>query len=248
VELPFAVHPAVRPDFERRWARARPLVLLGFLGPPAVSVVVAVLLGGWSVWSGVVVLGVVVLALGCLVPAWFVLTRVFARRSGWWGWLVGLFGVLQAVGVGFLTGQLIGFVPLVAVVACGVALVVRGRAVLLDPSGGAIAGTTLQVRSTSRPVRSVSGRLLLAYATFDGERLRWEMSAGQSAPDILGGELPLGDVTGLWVAESVGVPVGPVVVVRTAQRQAQLVVGDPNGFAELLDRRLRLLAQPGWSH
>jgi hypothetical protein len=41
---------------------------------------------------------------------------------------------------------------------------------------------------------------------------------------------------------------GPVVVVRTAQRQVQLVVGDPNGFTELLDRRLRLLAQPGWSH
>lgn len=188
------------------------------------------------------------LGLAAQITGDLVLAGNVVRRSGWWGWLVGLFGLLQAIGVGFLSGRLISILPVVAVVACGVVLVVRGRAVLLDPSGGAIAGTTLQVRSTSRPVRSVSGRLLLAYATFDGERLHWEMSPGQSAPDILGGELPLGDVTGLWVAESVGVPVGPVVVVRTAQRQAQLVVGDPNEFTELLDRRLRLLAQPGWSH
>jgi hypothetical protein len=248
VELPFAVHPAARPDFERRWARARPLVLLGFLGPPAVSIVVAVVLGMWSVWSGALVFGVVVLTLGCLVPVWFVLARVFVRRSGWWGWLVGLFGLLQAIGVSFLSGRLISILPVVAVVACGVVLAIRGRAVLLDASGGAIAGTTLQVRSASRPVRSVSGRLLLAYASFDGERLRWEMSPGPSAPDILGGELALSDVIELWVAESIGVPAGPVVVVRTAQRQAQLVMGDPHGFAELLDQRLRLRAQPGWSH
>ncbi|WP_158841109.1 hypothetical protein [Saccharothrix deserti] len=243
MRLPFGVHATVRADFERRWSRVRPLLLLGFLVPPSVSLVVALLAG----WSGVVVLGWVLLVIGVGVPVWFLLRRVYLHRTGWWVGLVVYSGAVQAVGVGFLTLNLLLVLPTVVATAVAVWLVVKAKAVLLDVVGGAIAGTTLGVRSASRQVRNATGRLLRAHASFDGELLRWHATTGPSNPDTFGGELPLREITGVWVAETRGAPGGPVVVVRAAGRDVELVVGHPHDFATLLDRRLRLLDQPGWS-
>jgi hypothetical protein len=241
VRLPFGVHATVRAEFERRWSRARPLVLLGFLGPPLVSLAVALP----AEWSGVV--GWVLVAVGVAVPVWFLLRRVYLHRTGWWVALVAYSGVVQALGVGVLTFDPLLVVPTVVACAVGVFFVARAKTVLLDVVGGAIAGTTLGVRSASRQVRNATGHLLPAHAAFDGDLLRWHVCPGPSTADACGGEVPLREVTGVWVAEASGAPGGPVVVVRTADRDVELVVGHPHDFAALLDRRVRLLGEPDWT-
>jgi hypothetical protein len=242
LRLPFAVHDEVRAEFERRWSRARPS-LLGFLAPPVVSLVVALV----APWSGAALLGWPVLVIGVAVPVWFLVRKVYLHRTSWWAGVVMYGGVVQALGVGFLTARPLLVVPTVVAAAIGVLLVVRAKAVLLDEVGCAIAGTTLGVRSASRQVRSPTGHLVPAHAVFDGEWLRWHVSTGSSHPDTFGGELPMAEITDVWVAEASGEPGGPVVVVRTHERTVELVVGHPHDFATVLDRRVRLLGQPGWS-
>ncbi len=243
MRLPFAVHMSVRDEFQRRWTRARLPLLAGFLGPPLVTLVVAILVG----WTGIVALGGVLIVIGCAVPVGFVVARGYLRRTGWWRWLVGQSAAVQAIGLAILTLRPLLVLPTVVAGAVAVLAVGRARTVLLDGANGMIAATTLGIRSTSRQVRSAAGRLLLGYAGFDGDWLRWQVTPGPTAPDVLGGRVPLREVNGVWVAEAIGAPGGPVVVVRTQDRQVQLVVGDPHEFAALLDRRLRLLTQPGWS-
>lgn len=240
--MPFAVHASVRPEFEQRWSRARVPLWCGFLGPPAVSLAVA----GWVTWAGAVVPGLVVAVASAAVPVWFVASRAHLRHTAWWRRVVAWSAAGQAVGLAVLTRE--PWPPLAAVAAgvLGVFAVGAAQAVLLDAANGAIAATTLGVHSDSRRVRGPTGRFLLAHARFDDDLLRWRISPGVTAPDVLGGELRLCEVTGVWVAEAAGAPGGPVVVVRTAARHAQLVVGDPHAFATLLDRRLRLLAHPDW--
>lgn len=242
LRLPFGVHDEVRVEFERRWSRARPL-MLGFLAPPAVSLVVALV----APWSGAAPLGWAVLVIGVAVPVWFLVRRTYLHRTGWWAGVVVYGGVVQAIGVGSLTASPLLVVPTVVAAAVGALLVVRAKAVLLDEVGCAIAGTTLGVRSASRQVRSATGHLVPAHAVFDGERLRWHVSTAPSHPDTFGGELPLAEITDVWVAEAGGEPGGPVVVVRTHGRNVELVVGQPHDFAAVLDRRVRLLGQAGWS-
>ncbi|WP_447008112.1 hypothetical protein ACRAKI_17215 [Saccharothrix isguenensis] len=242
LRLPFGVHDEVRVEFERRWSRARPL-LLGFLVPPVVSLVVALV----APWSRAVLLGWALLVIGVAVPLWFLFRKVYLHRTSWWAAVVLYSGVVQAIGVGFLTATPLLALPAVVAAAGGVLLVVKAKALLLDEVGCAIAGTTLGVRSASRQVRSATGHLVPAHAVFDGEWLRWHVSTGPSHPDTFGGELPMAEIVGVWVAEASGEPGGPVVVVRTHERTVELVVGHPHHFATVLDRRLRLLGQPGWS-
>ncbi|WP_143532193.1 hypothetical protein [Saccharothrix sp. ALI-22-I] len=246
MRLPFGVHSTVRAEFENRWSRVRRLILLGFLGPPPVSLAVA-LVALVTGWSGVVVLGLIILVIGVAVPVWFVFRRVYLHRTGWWIGLVAYSGTAQALGIWLLTLNPLFVLPTVAAAAGAVRLVVKAKGVLLDVAGGAIAGTTLGVRSASRQVRSAAGHLLLAHASFDGDLLRWHVSTGPSNPDSFGGEVPLREITGVWVAETRGAPGGQVVVVRTAERDVELVVGHPHDFATILDRRLRLLSQSGWT-
>ncbi|WP_170156287.1 hypothetical protein [Umezawaea tangerina] len=149
----------------------------------------------------------------------------------------------QVVGAGMVAGR--GGVVVVVAVVVGVLLVVRAHVVLVDPVGGVVAGTGLRVRSRTRAVRGASLGLCRAFAAVDGEWLRWEMGPGPTAVDLVGGAVPLREVTGVWVAEAVGVPAGPVVVVRTVRGWAQVLVGDPVGFAALVDRRLRMVAGIG---
>ncbi|PSL57260.1 hypothetical protein B0I31_102238 [Saccharothrix carnea] len=244
MRMPFRVHASVRPEFERRWARVRALVLLGFLAPPAVSLVVALI----APWSGVVVVGWVLLVIGGAVPVWFLVGRGYVHRPGWWAGLVAYTGAAQALGVGLLTRHVLLAVPAVVATAVAGVLVTKAKAVLLDEVGGAIAGTTIGVRSGSRQVRNATGHPVLAHADFDGELLRWHVVTGPSTPDVSGGELPLDRITDVWVAETPAAPGGEVVVVRTAAgHDLELVVGHPHDFAALLDRRLRLLREDDWS-
>lgn len=243
MRLPFGVHATVRAEFERRWSRVRPSVLLGFLGPPLVSLAVALP----AEWSGLVLPGWFLVVVGVAVPVWFLLGRVYLHRTGWWVGVVAYGGGVQALGVGVLTFDLLSVVPTVVVAAVAVSFVAKAKTVLLDVVGCAIAGTTLGVRSASRQVRNATGHLLPAHATFDGDLLRWHVCTGPSTADVCGGEVPLREVTGVWVAEASGAPGGPVVVVRTADRDVELVVGHPHDFAALLDRRVRLLGEPDWT-
>ncbi|XVS67976.1 hypothetical protein ACQPYE_18600 [Actinosynnema sp. CA-299493] len=244
MRLPFGVHESVRPEFERRWSRARPSVRLGFLAPPAVSLVVALV----SRWSGLAGPGWVLLVVGVVTPVLFLARRVYVHRPGWWVGLVLYAGAAQVLGIGALTGNVLLALPAVAATAVAGVLLTKAKAVLLDAAGGAIAGTTLGVRSASRQVRNPTGHLVLAHATFDGESLRWHVGTGPSTPDVSGGELPLREITDVRVADTRDVPGGEVVVVRTsAEHAAELVVGRPHDFAALLDRRLALLRQPDWS-
>lgn len=242
MRLPFDVHASVRAEFERRWARVRPAVWFGFLGPPVVGLVVALAVP----WRGAVVPGWLLLAVGVAVPVWFLVGRAYPNRPGWWAGLVAYAGVAQALGVALLTGHLLPALPTVLVTAVAAVLLTKARAVLLDEVGGAIAGTTLGVRSASRQVRNATGHPVLAHAAFDGESLRWHVTTGPSTPDVSGGEVPLREVTDVWVADARGEPGGEVVVVRAFGRDVELVVGRPHDFAALLDHRLRLLRQPDW--
>ncbi|MEU6154916.1 hypothetical protein ABZ816_33510 [Actinosynnema sp. NPDC047251] len=240
MRLPFAAHPAVRAEFERRWARVVPLLSAGFLGPPLVSVV-AVAVGepsGVFAW--------VLLAVGCAVPVGFFAARTHLRRTGWWGWLVGLSGAFQALGIGFLTLRPVLMAPTAVAMVAGVLLVLHGRRILLDPADGTLAGTSLGLRSGSRSVRSAAGRLLLGYASADDRWLRWRIGTGPTAPDVLDKKVALREIARVWVAEAGGSPGGPVVVVRTNSGVVELVVGDPESFAWQLDRRLRALADRAW--
>ncbi|MER5263254.1 hypothetical protein ABTZ99_14415 [Actinosynnema sp. NPDC002837] len=244
MRMPFGVHESVRVEFERRWSRARALVLLGFLAPPVISLVLALV----APWSGLAVPGWVLLVIGAVIPVWFLVRRVYVHRPGWWAGLVLYAGAAQALGLGFLTGSALLALPVVVATAVAGALVTKAKAVLLDASGGAIAGTTLGVRSSSRQVRNATGHPVLAHANFDGELLRWHVVTGPSTPDVSGGELPLREITDVWVADTRDAPGGEVVVVRTAAaHDVELVVGRPHDFAALLDRRLALLRQPDWS-
>ncbi|MFE9747937.1 hypothetical protein ACFYOT_23790 [Saccharothrix saharensis] len=243
MRMPFRVHESVRAEFECRWARVRASMLLGFLGPPAVSLLVALV----ARWSGVVVLGWVVLALGVAVPVWFLVGRVYVRRPGWWAGLIAYTGAAQALGVGTLTRHVLLGLPTVLAAAVAAVLVTKAKAVLVDVAGGAVAGTTLGVRSSSRQVRNPTGHPVLAHADFDGEVLRWHVATGPSTPDVSGGELPLGAITDVRVADTPAAPGGEVVVVRTADARVELVVGHPHDFAALLDRRLSLLRDDDWS-
>ncbi|WP_367128010.1 hypothetical protein [Saccharothrix sp. HUAS TT1] len=243
MRLPFGVHAEVRADFERRWARARPLVLLGFLAPPLTGLVVALV----APWPGPVAPSWVLLLVGLATPVWFLVRRVFARRTGWWTGLVACAALAQALGLWLLTLHPLLVLPTVVAAAVAAPLLARARALLLDGAGDAIAGTTLGVRSGSRQVRNPTGHPVPAHAGFDGELLRWHVTTGPSNPDFSGGELPLRDITGVRVAEARGEPAGEVVVVRAAGRDVELVVGRPHEFAALLDQRLRLLRRPGWS-
>ncbi|TQM77807.1 hypothetical protein FHX81_0044 [Saccharothrix saharensis] len=243
MRMPFRVHSSVRAEVERRWARVRASMLLGFLGPPAVSLVVALV----ARWSGVAVLGWVLLAVGVTVPVWFLVARVYVRRPGWWAGLIAYAGAAQALGVGILTRHALLGLPTVLAAAVAAVLVTRARAVLVDVAGGAVAGTTLGVRSASRQVRNPTGHPVLAHANFDGEVLRWHVATGPSTPDVSGGELPLRAITDVRVADTPAAPGGEVVVVRTADAEVELVVGRPHDFAALLDRRLRLLRDDDWS-
>ncbi|MEU4449001.1 hypothetical protein AB0K14_27225 [Actinosynnema sp. NPDC050801] len=243
MRLPFGVHGSVRAEFERRWSRVRPSVWLGFLTPPLVGLVVALL----ARWSGAVLPGWLLLLVGTAVPVSFLVRRVYLHRTGWWAGLIAYAGVAQALGVGLLTGNLVLALPTVVATAVAAVLVTKAKSVLLDVTGGAIAGTTLGVRSGSRQVRNATGHPVPAHANFDGELLRWHVATGSSTPDLSGGELPLRLVTDVGVAETRAVPGGEVVVVRADGRDVELVVGHPHDFAALLDRRLRLLRLPDWS-
>lgn len=244
MRLPFGVHESVRAEFERRWSRARVLLVPGFLAPPAVSLVVALV----APWSGPVGPGWVLLVVGVVVPVWFLARRVYVHRPGWWAGLVVYAGVAQGLGVGLLTRNALLALPVVAATAVAGVLVTKAKAVLLDVVGGAIAGTTLGVRSESRQVRNATGHPVLAHANFDGELLRWHVRTGPSTPDVSGGELPLREIADVRVADTRAAPGGEVVVVRTAAGQdVELVVGRPHDFATLLDRRLALLRRPDWS-
>lgn len=235
--LPFFAHAAVLAEFRRRWRRVFPLLLAGFVGPPVESVVTALVGGsrgaaGW--W--------VVLWVGCLVPVGFFVARGFVRNGG--GWAVALGAVLQVVGVVGVTGRVVlGVPPLVAAVL-GVLLVERAHGVLFDAAGGAVAGTSLVMRSRARAVRGLgTWKPVLATASVDGRWLRWRVGTGE---DLHGGRVALRDIRGVWVAHADGPPGGPVVAVRAEGRVIQVVVGDPEGFAWLLDRRVRALgAAPG---
>ncbi|QQQ79988.1 hypothetical protein IOD16_17295 [Saccharothrix sp. 6-C] len=244
MRVPFGVHDSVRAEFERRWSRARPSLLLGFLAPPAVSLVVALA----TRWSGLVVPGCALLVIGVVTPVLFLARRVYVHRPGWWAGLVLYAGAAQAIGIGALTRNALPALPAVAATAVAAVLVTRAKAVLLDSAGGAIAGTTLGVRSASRQVRNATGHLVPAHANFDGDSLRWHVGTGPSTPDVSGGELPLREITDVRVADTRDAPGGEVVVVGAAAGPAvELVVGRPHDFAALLDRRLALLRQPGWS-
>ena len=243
MRVPFRVHVSVRDEFQRRWARVRASVLIGFLAPPAVSLVVALI----APWSGVVAPGWAVLVIAGAVPVWFLVGRGYVHRPGWWLGLVAYSGVAQALGLGLLSGHVLSALPTIIAAAVACVLLTKARAVLLDVVGGAIAGTTLGVRSASRQARNATGRPVLAHADFDDELLRWHVATGPSTPDVSGGEVPLGEILDVWVAETRAVPGGEVVVVRTAAGPVELVVGHPHDFATLLDRRLRLLREPDWS-
>ncbi|MFI9011070.1 hypothetical protein ACIGNX_27930 [Actinosynnema sp. NPDC053489] len=244
MSVPFRVHASVRSEFERRWARARVPVLFGFLAPPAVSPVVALV----APRSGAVVAGWALLVVGGAVPVAFLLRRGYVHRTGWWLGLVACTTAAHGIGVVLLTGHLLLALPTVLVAAVGGVLLARAKAVLLDVTGGAIAGTTLGVSSASRQVRNATGHPVPAHADFDGAVLRWHVVTGRSAPDVSGGELPLRDITDVRVADTRAEPGGEVVVVRDAAgHDVELVVGRPRDFAALLDRRLRLLRDPGWS-
>ncbi|MEV8437333.1 hypothetical protein AB0425_08170 [Actinosynnema sp. NPDC051121] len=244
MRMPFRVHASVRAEFERRWARVRVPLLLGFLAPPAVSLAVALI----APWPGAVAVGWCLLVVGAAVPVWFLVRRGYAHRPGWWTGLVAYSGTAQALGVGLLTRNVLLALPTVVAAAVAGVLLVRARAVLLDEVGGAIAGTTLGVRSESRQVRNATGHPVQAHAGFDGDLLRWHVTTGPSTPDVSGGELPLRDIGDVWVADTPAAPGGEVVVIRTTDdRSVELVVGHPHDFATLLDRRLGLLRDPDWS-
>ena len=243
MQVPFRVHGSVRAEFERRWARVRASVLFGFLAPPAVSLVVALV----APWSGAVVVGWGLLAIGVVVPVWFLVRRGYVHRPGWWLGLVVYTAATQVLGVGLLTRHVLLALPTLLVAAVAVVLVTKANVVLLNAVGGAIAGTTLGVRSASRQVRNATGHPVLAHAGFDGDLLRWHVTTGPSTPDVSGGDLPLREITDVWVADTPAAPGGEVVVIRTAAGQLELVVGHPHDFAALLDRRLRLLREPDWS-
>ncbi|WP_309112082.1 hypothetical protein [Saccharothrix sp.] len=229
--LPFFAHAAVLAEFRGRWRRVFPLLVTGFLGPPVESVVTAVVGGGRGA-AGWVVLGI-----GCLVPVVFFVLRGYVRWSGWWVVVVG--AVVQVVGVAAVTDRAVLVVPPVVAAILGVVLVVRAHQVLFDAEGGAIAGTSLVMRSRTRSVPGMAGwKPVLAFATVDDRWLRWRVGTGS---DLHGGEVALRDVSAVWVAHADEPPGGPVVAVRAEGRVIQMVVGDPEGFAWLLDRRLRAL-------
>ncbi|XVV01012.1 hypothetical protein ACQPW3_26780 [Actinosynnema sp. CA-248983] len=174
---------------------------------------------------------------GCLVPVGFFVARGFVRWSGWW--VVALGSVVQVVGVAGLTGRAVLVVPPVVAGVLGVVLVVRAHQVLFDVEGGAVAGTSLVMRSRTRAVPGMAGwKPVLAFASVDDRWLRWRVGTGS---DLHGGKVALRDVSAVWVAHADGPPGGPVVAVRAEGRVIQMVVGDPEGFAWLLDRRMRAL-------
>ncbi|CAL9422144.1 hypothetical protein SUDANB95_01867 [Actinosynnema sp. ALI-1.44] len=229
--LPFVAHAAVLAEFRGRWRRVFPLLLAGFLGPPVESAVTAAVGGtrnaGW--WG--------VLAVGCLLPVGFFAARGFVRAGG--GWVVALGAVVQVVGVVGVTGRALMGVPPVVAGVLGVLLVLRAHEVLFDAANGAVAGTSLVMRSRARAVRGLGAwKPVLATAGVDGRWLWWRVGTGV---DLHGGRVALRDVEGVWVAHADGPPGGPVVAVRAEGRVIQMVVGDPEGFAWLLDRRVRAL-------
>jgi hypothetical protein len=246
VRMPFRVHASARAEFARRWARVRVPLLLGFLAPPVVSLAVALIAPRPGAVAGAV--GWCLLVVGAAVPVWFLVRRGYVHRPGWWTGLVAYTGAAQALGVGLLTRNVLLALPTVVAAAVGGLLLVKARVVLLDVVGGAIAGTTLGVRSGSRQVRNATGHPVPAHADFDGDLLRWHVTTGPSTPDVSGGELPLRDIADVRVAETSAAPGGEVVVIRTtADESVELVVGHPHDFATLLDRRLRLLRDPDWA-
>ncbi|WP_158854714.1 hypothetical protein [Saccharothrix deserti] len=241
MRMPFDVHATVRADFERRWFRAYPMMLVGFLAAPVVSVAGVALSDSGGLW------GLGLLALGCAPPVWFVVERIYVHVAKSWGPMVVCSGAVQALAIAWLTHQAPPVVSTLVAAVLGALLVEWACSVLLDPTGGAIAATTLGIRSRERRVRGAAGWPRRAFAGFDGEWLYWCVGAGPSASHVVDGKLRLQEVDGVWVADATGLPTGPVVVVRTPDRQVQLVVGDPHHFAALLDRRVRLLGVSGWT-
>ena len=153
-------------------------------------------------WPGAVVVGWCLLVVGAAVPVWFLVRRGYVHRPGWWTGLVAYTGAAQALGVGFLTRHVLLALPTVITAAVAGVLLMKARVVLLDVVGGAIAGTTLGVRSGSRQVRNATGHPVQAHANFDGDLLRWHVATGPSTPDVSGGELPLREITDVGVADS----------------------------------------------
>ncbi|MEJ2852370.1 MULTISPECIES: hypothetical protein [unclassified Saccharothrix] len=145
--------------------------------------------------------------------------------------------MVQVVAVAALTGRGVLVVPPVVAGVLGVVLVVRAHEVLFDTGGGAVAGTSLLMRSRARAVRGTAGwKPVLASASVDDTWLRWRVG-----DDMHGGKVPLREIRAVWVAQAAGPPGGPVVAVRAGERVIRFVVGDPEGFAWLLDRRVRAL-------
>lgn len=212
LQLPIRVHETWRGEFERRWRRARLLLIIGF-GLIPVAVVVAglvalVLLSSLDAGTD----ALVVAAAFALVPIgylwWFLFSGRAGKTLGLWGSLVSLGGLIQSIGVSFLLQDVPREFPQ------GVGLGVPGGVFLLAALGGIagwrahaimFAGPDEAVAATSLPMKEYAVALVppLTYTgqlRIDGTSVTWwiSWSARVTTPHLKKmahiGSVPLADI------------------------------------------------------
>ncbi|TKG72581.1 hypothetical protein FCN18_04865 [Prauserella endophytica] len=266
--LPFAVHVSRRAEFGHRWARARSALLVAFVVAPLIvlGMTLAALIGASG--KGPAGTGTSVVALALVVPSagyllWFRASGRFLTRTRYWTVRAFSFGLVQLLGTiplavvaGGAVGVLCPVVIALGVLASTVAAA-RAHRALFAAADGAPAATSLPLERDLR----IHPPRLYGTATIGADRLSWSLKprGRYGFPGALvAGTVPFGEITGVRVDQvdehtaplvgpGVAAPAGPVVVVSTRRGDAVVAAKDAAEFAVLLDLRLRLAAEPGWS-
>lgn len=271
--LPVAVAPAWREQFERRWSRARGLLIASYVLLPVSLLAVAGVIAavGYSTGRPPHFVLLLVVAFFLVVP-WGAVVLYYARgeklrsHTSYWGLRPLLYGLAQCGGLTWLASDVLpqwkGVVSagsLVVAVVSGF-LAHHARSVLMDSTGGAIGATSFVIKHpmfVSHGPFSFTGEVQL-----HPDRLEWRLRSGRQAVGVrtLAGQLALRDITHVGVVQihdpqqsppvgvlSDGMVVlasGTVAQVRTPQGDVVLPVVEPNKFQEDLDQRLRAAASP----
>lgn len=269
--LPFGVHPAWAQEYQRRWERARPLLVTAFVGMQALLVVLGlaamIVAASGPTGAAIMLTSLPLVVVPAAYLAWFFLGGGYIRQTGPWGWRSGVAGLFQLGGV-FLPAGVAGLplaiiMPILAVAAVVVAVVTAQRAWRqlfgTHGAGPAPAATDLPIQYDTR----VHQPRLFGRVTVDLRQVRWVLRpGGHSFPRItfVDDAVPLNRITGVWanrlsasdttngpfIAPRIPVPPGPVVVIRTPEREVLLAIDRADEFAALLDLRRELVTQAGW--
>lgn len=253
-QLPFGVHPAWRAEFAHRWARARPLLWLGFVATPTLVVMASAALLAVLTARGVSPVAAALAGAVFVLPPWIYLlvfryTRL-AAVTDHWGLRIGLCGLLMSCGAGTFSAELPGawwfLAPgaLLAIAVLGGLLAARARGILFEPGDGALAATTLPV---SAPIWISTGLFnYIGRATLDGERLSWRIRSGRRYfAGRYTDSVALHEITGVFVFEVTDpASLPPVAVVGNPFTPNGVPVPPPPGPIVVVHTRDRGLAVP----